>query len=127
MDYLPFAFVVCDINDLKKVNDTEGHKAGDDLIKQAAKLLCNIFAHSPVFRIGGDEFAIFLSGNDFMIKEQLIENLKNEVKENLQRKEGPVIAVGISEFEIGSDHSVSAVFERADGLMYENKSILKEQ
>ena len=127
VDYLPFAFVVCDINDLKKVNDTEGHKAGDDLIKQAAKLLCNIFAHSPVFRIGGDEFAIFLSGNDFMIKEQLIENLKNGVKENLQRKEGPVIAVGISEFEIGSDHSISAVFERADGLMYENKRILKEQ
>jgi len=56
MDYLPFAFVVCDANNLKKINDTEGHAAGDEYIKSCAMLLCNIFDHSPVFRVGGDEF-----------------------------------------------------------------------
>jgi diguanylate cyclase (GGDEF)-like protein len=127
LDYLPFALAVCDINDLKKVNDTEGHKAGDELIRQSAKLLCNIFAHSPVFRIGGDEFAIFLSGNDFMVKEQLMDKLQKEILENRQRKNGPVIAVGMSEFVPGTDNSEAAVFERADSQMYENKRILKQQ
>ena len=127
VDYLPFAFVVCDINYLKHVNDTEGHKAGDELIKNSAKLLCDIFSHSPVFRIGGDEFAIFLSGNDFAIKEQLMDKLQSQVLLNQQRKDGPVIAAGISEFNIGSDHSATAVFERADSQMYENKRILKQQ
>lgn len=127
VDYLPFALVVCDINDLKKVNDTEGHKAGDELIKKSAKLLCDIFAHSPVFRIGGDEFAIFLSGSDFIAKDQLIEKLKKEVAQNQQRKNGPVIAVGMSEFIPNSDHSEYVVFDRADSQMYENKRILKQK
>ncbi|MBQ4464292.1 MAG: diguanylate cyclase, partial [Eubacterium sp.] len=51
-----FAIAVCDINDLKLINDTIGHKAGDDYIRSASKLLCDTFVHSPVFRIGGDEF-----------------------------------------------------------------------
>jgi diguanylate cyclase (GGDEF)-like protein len=125
VDYFPFAFVVCDINDLKKVNDTEGHKAGDELIKQAAKLLCDIFAHSPVFRIGGDEFTVFLSGKDFMAREQLMDQLHKEVLENIQKKNGPVVAAGMSEFNQGSDLTTTAVLERADSQMYENKRILK--
>jgi diguanylate cyclase (GGDEF)-like protein len=46
----PFGIVVCDINGLKHINDTEGHKAGDDYIKAACRLVCRIFHHSPVFR-----------------------------------------------------------------------------
>ena len=51
-----FAIAVMDVNNLKQVNDAIGHKAGDALIISAAKLLCDVFAHSPVCRIGGDEF-----------------------------------------------------------------------
>ncbi len=52
MDYLPYGLIVCDANNLKKINDTMGHAAGDEYIKACAKLLCNIFVHSPVFRVG---------------------------------------------------------------------------
>ena len=58
----PFGIVVCDINGLKVINDTEGHKAGDDYIKASCMLVCRIFHHSPVFRIGGDEFVAVLRG-----------------------------------------------------------------
>ena len=127
MDYLPFAIVVCDLNDLKLVNDTEGHKAGDDYIKTAAKLLCDVFDHSPVFRIGGDEFAIFLRGDDYSSRERLIEGLRRKIIENLEKHNGPVIAVGMAEYEPGSDTDITDIFDRADRLMYEDKHELKLQ
>ena len=126
-DYVPFAIVVCDLNDLKKVNDTEGHKAGDEYIRSAAKLLCDIFVHSPVFRIGGDEFAVFLRGNDFAAREKLIGQLHRKVQENLSKHEGPIIAAGIADYTPGSDTNVDTILERADKRMYEDKKALKER
>ena len=61
----PFALVVFDVNDLKKINDTAGHQAGDQCLRNACSIICDIFKHSPVFRIGGDEFSAILSGQDF--------------------------------------------------------------
>lgn len=40
------------------LNDTYGHTAGDNYIKGCCKVICQIYKHSPVFRIGGDEFKI---------------------------------------------------------------------
>ena len=62
----PFAVVVCDVNDLKTVNDQYGHKEGDDCIKNACAKICGVFSHSPVFRIGGDEFVAILYGEDYL-------------------------------------------------------------
>lgn len=123
----PFALIVCDLNDLKKINDTEGHKAGDEYIRSSAKLLCDIFVHSPVFRIGGDEFAVFLSGPDLDASERLINKLRSKVLANLDKHEGPVIAVGMTEFKPGDDMNVTDVFDRADQLMYEDKRELKKR
>ncbi|MBR5116663.1 MAG: diguanylate cyclase, partial [Lachnospiraceae bacterium] len=126
MDYMPFAIAVCDLNDLKRINDTEGHKAGDEYIRSSAKLLCEIFGHSPVFRIGGDEFAIFLSGEDFTSREQLIEKLHQIVHANRDRHEGPVIAVGLADYDPANDTDITEIFDRADHRMYEDKRGLKE-
>ncbi|MBQ7200258.1 MAG: diguanylate cyclase [Eubacterium sp.] len=123
----PFAMVVCDINDLKLINDTIGHKAGDDYIRSASKLLCDTFVHSPVFRIGGDEFVIYLSGEDYIAREELVGRLRVKVFENMIKKDGPVIAVGLGIYEAGQDMRVSDVFDRADKMMYVNKHELKEE
>ena len=123
----PFGIAVCDINGLKLVNDTEGHKAGDDYIRASCKLICRIFHHSPVFRIGGDEFAIVLRGQDFDNRVSLISTLRKQVEENVRVGEGPVVASGLAEFSPTEDHSVEDVFNRADAQMYENKARLKEQ
>ncbi len=121
----PFAIAVCDLNDLKKINDTMGHKAGDDYITSSAKLMCGIFDHSPIFRIGGDEFAIFLTGSDYTSREELMEKLRSTVRSNIEKGEGPVIASGIAGYDPSASESIYDVFERADHQMYENKRELK--
>ena len=53
--------IFADLNGLKKVNDEEGHPAGDKLLKDAAKSLCEVFDDSEIFRAGGDEFSIIIT------------------------------------------------------------------
>ena len=125
MDYLPFALIVCDANNLKEINDTQGHVAGDEYIKESAKLLCNIFKHSPVFRIGGDEFVVFLRGDDYDRKQELMDKLRNQVLENKESGVGAVLASGIAEYDPENDSLVSEILDRADRAMYENKQKLK--
>ena len=122
----PFGIVVCDINNLKVINDTEGHKAGDDYIKASCRLICRVFKHSPVFRIGGDEFVVLLYGQELEKREKLLSSLTRYAEENNRIGEGPVVAAGVSVCQ-PEDRTVQDVFDRADSLMYENKLRLKEQ
>ncbi len=122
-----FGIILCDLNDLKLINDTQGHKAGDDYIREACKIICRVFSHSPVFRIGGDEFVVILRGQEFAIREDLILTLKKQVEENLRVGVGPVIAAGMSYYQPDIDSTVDDIFKRADSRMYEDKAHLKEQ
>ena len=126
IDYSPFALLVCDINNLKVVNDTLGHKAGDEYIRAACKMICVVFSHSPVYRIGGDEFVVFLRGSDYENREVLLHQLRMQVLENLKTPNKPVLASGLAIYNPETDTKFSQVFERADGMMYEDKIHLKE-
>ena len=119
-----FAITILDVNDLKKVNDTEGHKAGDQFIRDACRIICTTFKRSPVFRVGGDEFAVLSQGDDYTRIDELTE-LINEHNEDAVANGGIVIAMGMARYE--HDTKVSQVYERADQKMYENKSELKEK
>ncbi len=123
----PFGIAVCDINELKIINDNEGHKAGDEYIRSSCRLICEVFRHSPVFRIGGDEFAVLLTDRDLKNSANLISKLKKQVEEYIVIGEGPVVAFGFSEYDPDSDKRLEEVFERADQNMYEDKSRLKEE
>jgi diguanylate cyclase (GGDEF) domain len=123
----PFGIVICDINGLKIINDTEGHKAGDNYIKAACKLICRVFHHSPVFRFGGDEFVVVLRGQDYENRSSLISDLRRQVEENIRIGEGAIVASGLAEYRPVEDHSVEDVFNRADSRMYEDKTRLKEK
>ena len=101
--------------------------AGDGYLKKSAKLLCNIFVHSPVFRVGGDEFVVFLRGEDYSNRESLMKTLQTAVRENLQSGAGAVLASGMSEYIPGKDTLVSELFDRADKAMYKNKRELKKE
>lgn len=125
-DSIDFAIVVCDINGLKHINDTQGHKAGDDYIRSSCKLICSIFSHSPVYRVGGDEFVVLINGGSMSEKQALLEKLNTQVMENIKNQSGPVVAAGMANYERGSDRKVSDVFSRADVKMYENKNRLKD-
>lgn len=123
---LQFAIVVCDLNNLKQINDMFGHNAGDKYIKDASALICDIFSHSPVFRIGGDEFVAVLTDRDYYDRERLFKMLRFHVSENQKSGTGPVLASGMAAFDTCHEKKVSEVFVFADRNMYENKKYLKE-
>ena len=103
-----------------------GHRAGDEYIKMASQLICKVYCHSPVFRIGGDEFVVVLRGQDYAKRERLLHKLRKQVENNIRVGEGVVTASGLAIYRPLEDTSVEEVFNRADSLMYENKSHLKE-
>ena len=119
-----FGIVFFDLNDLKKVNDTKGHEAGDNYIREACHIIRMTFKHSPVFRIGGDEFVAFLEGEDYRNRKELLTAFETQIEENLYRGE-VVIASGLAVFRPGYDNSYRRVFKRADKRMYDRKGSLK--
>ncbi|MBQ9155433.1 MAG: diguanylate cyclase [Eubacterium sp.] len=121
---MEFAILVCDVNGLKDVNDRLGHMEGDAYIKSASTLICNTWAHSPVYRIGGDEFTVILRGSDYRNRHKILLDMQETVRKNKESGK-VVIACGMSDFDPAGDTFVSEVFERADSLMYENKAELK--
>lgn len=127
MDYLPFALVVCDANNLKRINDSEGHMAGDEYIKKSAELLSDTFENSPIFRVGGDEFVVFLRGDDYTNRAELMDKLRSQIRENMKSGFGPILASGIAEYTPKTDSLVSEIFDRADKEMYEEKQRLKSE
>jgi GGDEF domain-containing protein len=59
-----YGVIFIDLNGLKTINDTEGHTAGDALLRDAANLLKSIFPESEIYRVGGDEFLVILMSKD---------------------------------------------------------------
>lgn len=119
-----YGVVVFDINGLKRVNDTRGHEAGDELIKSACRLICTLFEHSPVFRIGGDEFVAILKGDDYAKREELVSAFRKTIDDNLENG-SVIVASGLAVYDASIDSSYNDVFKRADGSMYEQKRALK--
>ncbi|SFQ34289.1 diguanylate cyclase (GGDEF) domain-containing protein [Butyrivibrio proteoclasticus] len=117
-----FAIVVLDVNDLKRINDTEGHEAGDRYICDACEIVCKTFKRSPVYRVGGDEFVVISQDEDYARSDELV-NLIASHNENALLKGGVIIACGMAKFD--KEDSVAEVFEIADKRMYDNKKTLK--
>ncbi len=125
-----FGIAVIDLNYLKRVNDTYGHEQGNEVIKRLCKIVCTVFDHSPVFRIGGDEFAIILKGHDLDYIKELEASFfttldKTGREEGAEPWEKISAAIGIAIFEPGRDETVDNVFKRADKAMYANKKAMK--
>lgn len=107
--------IFADITGLKRVNDSQGHKAGDELIRRCAKLLTDHFGSYEVFRIGGDEFCILCK----RIEKEQMEAMIAEMKEQMQEKNA-VMAVGsvwVDSYEENFEHLLSC----ADSEMYLDK------
>lgn len=126
-----FAVVMFDINNLKYVNDTFGHKAGDAYIKKCCAMICEEYVDSPVYRMGGDEFVIILTGDEYFkrtehylrITKAFTKTYENENKEPFERYSA---SVGMSDYRQG-DADFDVVLKRADEAMYEYKMKFKEK
>ena len=127
---LEFAVGVFDCDNLKAINDNFGHDKGDIYLKTASRLICGIFRHSPVFRIGGDEFAVVLTDEDYINRDELLSRFYDEQKtvcasaENIWDQIS--VSTGFAVFDPNTDKSLLDLIHRADQLMYENKRLRKE-
>ena len=120
----PFAMAVCDVNGLKYINDTFGHKAGDEYIRQACHIVCEAFSHSPVFRTGGDEFVVILGEHDYPNREAILREFRRQAEEHIASGD-VVVSAGMAVYLPGRAASVHEVFEEADAAMYTEKKRLK--
>lgn len=121
-----FGILMLDVNNLKKVNDQFGHDRGNDYLICNCSLICRVFTHSPVYRIGGDEFVVILEGRDRRNCKELMAEMDLQMAESQQEKEPwkrMSIAKGVSFYHAGDDPD--EVFRRADQIMYEDKRRIK--
>ncbi len=108
--------VYSDITGLKKVNDEQGHRAGDRLIRNAADSLRDTFPDDALFRIGGDELLVLcpdVSEADF---EHSVEKLRENAK-----KRGVVLAVGAT-WEAQTPEDLDHLLTGAERRMYDDKT-----
>ena len=126
-----FAIGVFDCDQLKLINDRYGHDKGDIYLKKAAHIICEVFKHSPVFRMGGDEFAVILENEDYMDRDALLEQFDKTAETVNEAAAEPWeevhISKGFAVFAPSEDSAVTDVMQRADQLMYENKRERKKQ
>ncbi|MCL2412310.1 MAG: diguanylate cyclase [Treponema sp.] len=124
-EHLPLSVVSCDVNGLKAVNDTLGHKYGDLLIKIASEVLKETCpSQSFVARIGGDEFIFFLSRHDSQKADAFIKQVKNALTQ--RKSEYFVISAALG---TATRHTLQEdldnIIDLADSQMYVDKKRMK--
>lgn len=119
-----FAIVMADVNGLKKVNDTLGHSEGDKLITGVCGIISNIYKHSPIYRVGGDEFVVILQNEDYANRDALLSLARDKAVCN---DISVSYACGMAIYDAKLDEDVKSVYSRADAAMYENKKAMKAE
>ena len=125
-----FAIAMFDCNELKRINDSFGHEKGDIYICNGCNAICRVFSHSPVFRIGGDEFAVILQGEDLAnseaLEKQFTKITEDSENRSVNKWEKISVAMGIAHYDPEIDSDFESVLRRADEIMYINKKLFKE-
>ena len=121
-----FCVISLDLNGFKQLNDSYGHAAGDDLLKQFATELKTVFrSHDVIGRVGGDEFIVLVDG-DLPVAAARRERIQRWVNGRYKVSGNPdapkvtvSAAAGIAQWKPGE--SMQDVLNRADAAMYEDK------
>ncbi|MCJ7679880.1 MAG: GGDEF domain-containing protein [Candidatus Aminicenantes bacterium] len=117
----PISVFVVDVDDLKLVNDTRGHAAGDEFLKRTAAVLQSTFRASDILaRIGGDEFAVLLPNTDLAIAQMIMTRIIEKLAEhNVEYPDFPVLlSIGVATAQKSQLAEALAI---ADQRMYEEK------
>lgn len=119
--------IIFDVNNLKTINDTFGHKAGDAYLTGIANVLAKHIGNSgKLFRIGGDEFAAVVVGKQQSEIDALLLTLGEE-RTMISHPHRFSCAFGAATFDKEADNSLRDLFGRADEAMYDEKKRQKER
>lgn len=122
----PLTFAMLDIDYFKKVNDTHGHSAGDQVLKELVRLAENTVRTTDIFgRIGGEEFAVVLPETDLQGAQIMAEKLRASIENHAVDVAGtPIkftVSIGLGE-ALESDRSEQQALSRADNALYQAKN-----
>ncbi|MGL5548495.1 MAG: GGDEF domain-containing protein, partial [Culicoidibacterales bacterium] len=122
---------IFDLNNLKVVNDTFGHKAGDLLIKKSSEFLLTLFEPHELYRIGGDEFVAIQTFPSQQVMQAFINMFEMDImnKQNTYLQDEVVfsIAYGYASATPTKEQSFETVFTQADQNMYAMKQKIKAE
>lgn len=121
--------VMCDLNNLKRCNDTLGHEFGDRYICESARIINDCFSDlGSCYRMGGDEFCVLLPGcslRECKKRVECVERLAGEY--NKTHKDIRIgIACGYEIYDKRIDYDINDTLRRADKMMYEKKFNMKQ-
>lgn len=119
---IPFSLIMIDVDHFKVINDTFGHLAGDDVLKQLSSIIYDFSNESTLcFRYGGEEFGVMIREKSIEDVFQLAEKLREKVAKATFPIGKPItISLGISTFQ--DYDQPEAIINRADLALYQSKS-----
>ena len=112
---VPFGVVFADLNGLKLLNDTQGHSAGDILLKKAGILLQEIFVKDEIYRAGGDEYVVIVTD----CSEEAFNKKVQALRSHMDMSNDVSLAVGCHYVSSGCD--IRTAMRMADENMYTYK------
>ncbi|MDD2620517.1 MAG: diguanylate cyclase [Syntrophomonadaceae bacterium] len=115
--------IVCDVDGLKLINDNLGHEAGDQLLRDCAKVLKTCFHQDEVVsRIGGDEFTIIIKDCSMEKLESSLERLRQTIAKHNESNPPYPLSISIGHaLKLTPEVQMREVFREADNLMYIEK------
>jgi diguanylate cyclase (GGDEF)-like protein len=130
-DRRPMMVISVDLDGLKGINDTFGHKAGDAAIAETSQILRESFRNADlVARMGGDEFAVLLTGGEAEFDREKLDRRLQEIVEKHNRKcdrqYGISLSAGFASVDAAGAETFEEWLHRADTVMYEKKRRKKE-
>src|SRR5829696_1833220 len=115
-----FALILCDMDNLKRVNDSLGHEAGDLALRLLADALRTGLRRDDAYRLGGDEFAIVLPSASELDAERVVQRLQHAVSVAAREPIAPIQAsFGVAAYEPGE--TPDRLVARADAVLYRSK------
>jgi len=122
----PLGLIVCDVDGLKEINDSYGHKKGDAYLQKAANILANSLRKSDmVARIGGDEFAIVLPRSSEKDVQEVLSKIKRSIDEHNVQAVSSKVSISLGYAMRYTPFDSDQLFKEADQAMYADKQFHK--
>ncbi len=123
----PLALALLDLDNFKRINDTRGHQAGDEVLRRvASRLLSTVRGDDAICRLGGDEFLVLMADTDAAIATRVAERIRKSITDTpVPTRDGAIevsVSVGCTVRQPRETTAVDALLDRADQALMESKS-----